>query len=706
MDLTIILTAHNEGYIAHKTMLSLKEALEELTNSGKKYEILIHLDNVDSNTEEYFSRYKNDENIVIFHNSFGDLGLSRNFCIKKARGKYIMTLDADDLISKEFIINGLARLEEAGENSVVLHPEYCISFRKGLLGAEIWKMNNSSKSSIENAKALLTANRWISVAFSSREVFMRFPYREAKDGFGFEDYMFNIDTVDAGIAHEVVPNSSFFYRRKNISLNSITANKNVAMPYSSLFSVENFKSVNVPRKRLPISRRLKAKYVHLRENSKIANMIIEPLAFVGKKVLRKSPKTKKHISDEILTQWKKAGQIEFDIFPTKQRLDNILYYVPESCGVIAESYISLAREIPHEVDYVFVVPWLKVSGAEKVLLNYLNAFLELRPDLRVAIITTIPNNNVQLDRIPKNAFLIDFGAQAADLRECHKDALFTKLIIQLGSPRIHIINSILAYKWVSNHMELVKKNFKLDVSVFCFEYLPGTNMEAKASYANPWIADIYSVVDKIYTDNKQTKLELMQEEGFTEEKIFVQYQPLDGKAIRVNSRRLNKILWAGRISPQKNPEILASIISLLSKNIEIDVYGAIDNNYAVPDFNNSRVHYKGAFSKIDDISMDDYGLFLYTSLTDGLPNILLEIAQRGLPIIAPNVGGISDFIRNDETGVLIDDPMNAEEYAEGIEKLLKNRKLRERLTSNALQLLKTQHSWKTYVETIKKDMDL
>ena len=43
-------------------------------------------------------------------------------------------------------------------------------------------------------------------------------------------------------------------------------------------------------------------------------------------------------------------------------------------------------------------------------------------------------------------------------------------------------------------------------------------------------------------------------------------------------------------------------------------------------------------------------------------NILLEIATKGLPIIAPNVGGVGDFIINNETGILIDDHKDVDTY--------------------------------------------
>ena len=79
IDISLIITAHNEGLLAHKTMLSAFKAIEELEKEKISYEIIVHIDNGDEYTKEYFKRYENDKNIRIFNNNFGDLSSSRIF---------------------------------------------------------------------------------------------------------------------------------------------------------------------------------------------------------------------------------------------------------------------------------------------------------------------------------------------------------------------------------------------------------------------------------------------------------------------------------------------------------------------------------------------------------------------------------------------------------------------------------------------------
>ena len=60
------------------------------------------------------------------------------------------------------------------------------------------------------------------------------------------------------------------------------------------------------------------------------------------------------------------------------------------------------------------------------------------------------------------------------------------------------------------------------------------------------------------------------------------------------------------------------------------------------------------------------------------PVNILEAQAAGLPVLASNVGGISDLIRNDENGLLFECD-NIKDAAEKIKMLINNKQLRENL---------------------------
>ena len=50
IELSVIVTAHHEGIVTHKTVLSVFRALEPLDKQSISYEIIVHLDNPDEPT--------------------------------------------------------------------------------------------------------------------------------------------------------------------------------------------------------------------------------------------------------------------------------------------------------------------------------------------------------------------------------------------------------------------------------------------------------------------------------------------------------------------------------------------------------------------------------------------------------------------------------------------------------------------------------
>lgn len=63
-----------------------------------------------------------------------------------------------------------------------------------------------------------------------------------------------------------------------------------------------------------------------------------------------------------------------------------------------------------------------------------------------------------------------------------------------------------------------------------------------------------------------------------------------------------------------------------------------------------------------------FDLFLLPSLTEALGFVLLEAGLAGLPVIATNVGGIPEIIKDGETGILVP-PKNPRAIAEAIQKI-------------------------------------
>jgi glycosyltransferase involved in cell wall biosynthesis len=77
-------------------------------------------------------------------------------------------------------------------------------------------------------------------------------------------------------------------------------------------------------------------------------------------------------------------------------------------------------------------------------------------------------------------------------------------------------------------------------------------------------------------------------------------------------------------------------------------------------------------------------LFVLPSLSEGMPNSILEAMACEVPVISSEVGGCREIIINGETGVFVQ-PANSDELAKAICLLLGNPDMRRKLAYNALQ---------------------
>lgn len=79
-------------------------------------------------------------------------------------------------------------------------------------------------------------------------------------------------------------------------------------------------------------------------------------------------------------------------------------------------------------------------------------------------------------------------------------------------------------------------------------------------------------------------------------------------------------------------------------------------------------------------------VFCLPSLSEGLPNALLEAMAAGRPVVATAVGGIPGVVRDGDTGLLVE-PNDAGALAAGIRRVIDDRELAQRLGRQARALV-------------------
>lgn len=710
-DLTVAVTAHNEGLVAHKTMRSILEATKRLEEKKISYEILIHIDNGDQVTKDYFKRYAKMPNVVIYENNFGDPGPSRNFLAQKASGEYLTFLDGDDLISDNWLVVAYGALIGATEE-VIVHPEGILTF-----GTEVNNVLTIQTETLPREKdtiVLLGENRWCAILMAKTSTLLKFPYQHLTGGYSHEDYVFNVETTNAGIKHIIAKETILFYRRSNNSRLSSSNNTNQIIPYMEFFDFAKVREFRADSHAdVPVEVSLKRKgyklYKKIRDNN-FLNYFITPPAKLTLKVLNKFNQKNKlgKIPEFVVREWAKINPLETQLYPYPFILKRTQIYDPSDLSMIGETYLKIAQSVTHTPDYIFMVPWVVRGGADKVMLNMMKAIEEIHPGSNFTVITTLPNKNVWAKMLPKNTDLIEFGKLAEGLPPYEKDELLSRVITQLKCKRLHIINSEYAYAWAYKHQELIKNHYELTVSVFASCFIPESNFTCRFSFDDPFIFDIYPVVKKIFTDN-QTFVEESVEKNALDEKMFkVQYQPIMDEVKKVHHAEANKkvrVLWASRVTREKMPDMIKLIANKLDpKEFQIDVFGAFSDDVDKNFFNGVPViNYRGAFDGFSSLPTENYDILLYTSVGDGVPNILLEATAAGLPILASNDGGVHEFIQDGKTGSLVKEIRDVDGYVKKLKDFRKNPKKYEEYVEAAQKLLEERHSWKAFIKKMKED---
>lgn len=183
---------------------------------------------------------------------------------------------------------------------------------------------------------------------------------------------------------------------------------------------------------------------------------------------------------------------------------------------------------------------------------------------------------------------------------------------------------------------------------------------------------------------------------FSSKKYEVILNPVDERFIcnPYKGIREKKIVSVGRLSEQKNFDLLIDAFNIANKEIEdyrLHIYG----EGLKRDELQEKITRLGLENKVkllgvvDDVKSKIYtsSLFVMSSNYEGMPNALIEAMALGVPVISTNCpcGGPKTLIKNNENGILVD-VKNKEQLACNIVKVLKDKELREKIGNNASKI--------------------
>ncbi len=359
-------------------------------------------------------------------------------------------------------------------------------------------------------------------------------------------------------------------------------------------------------------------------------------------------------------------------------------------------YRQLRLTLKGPIDVVIAVPWLKTGGADLGAIHVANVLADQHGQ-RVVVITTEAAISPWAGRLSKRVQFLDAGAVMAQLAPPHRVEVIVRLMLQCQPRVIHVMNSRLFWDAIARNGLALKQFSRLYASLYCDDF---TKDGLPVGYAREYLPRCYTSLQAVLTDNSQTWKRWVRAMGMPHSLFHVLRFPAPMPVVRTSDTAPRTLLWAGRLDRQKRPDLVAEIARKLPE-FQFDVYGSavLEPGEIQPLRRLDNVRMRGEFSRFGDLVKPEHLALLYTTDWDGMPNVLLEAAAAGLPIIAPNVGGISDLLPEDE---LVESSSDVDGFVRQIRELAQDSKLRSARTEALRARIVKHRSQESFVQSVRE----
>jgi hypothetical protein len=226
-DVTAAIVFHAEGLLAPASIASYRRCCEAAARQGIKVTRLALLDRPDRDTLEILHALKDAFDLVETVDN-GDPGATRNDAVALAATDYAAFFDGDDLWGEEWLTRAHRYATEVGSGQAGFHPRVIAMFSAqdyafqsaspvpASLALSHFMVQQDSRSPGFDPRSLLFCNIWSVNTFGSRSIYERYPFplADRAQGFGIEDWWWNLETLTNGIEHVVVPDTVHCIRMK------------------------------------------------------------------------------------------------------------------------------------------------------------------------------------------------------------------------------------------------------------------------------------------------------------------------------------------------------------------------------------------------------------------------------------------------------------------------------------------------------------
>lgn len=171
----------------------------------------------------------------------------------------------------------------------------------------------------------------------------------------------------------------------------------------------------------------------------------------------------------------------------------------------------------------------------------------------------------------------------------------------------------------------------------------------------------------------------------------------------IKKNKIIKLLSVGRLSIQKNPELLIKAILRCKSNFELDIVG--DGEYyekikkIIKEKKLNNVKLFGSITGKELVKKyNESDIFISTTSYESFGLTYIEAMSAGLPIITSNIPCVREIVKDNYCGYLCN--QSEFDFAKKIDILVNNLKLRNKLSKNCINEAK-KYRWETIIDKLE-----
>lgn len=368
---------------------------------------------------------------------------------------------------------------------------------------------------------------------------------------------------------------------------------------------------------------------------------------------------------------------------------------------VARAFRKIVAIVEKPPRIIVFLPWLVHGGADLVACHAIRAAVEEYGEDSILVVFSDHDREEALHLLPPNVPHLSFSRIDRDLSHLERIELVDILVRGLQPDAILNVNSHACWEAMKRYGRRLAEFTRLYAMLFCPDFSANAR---RSGYSDLYLRYCLPHLSGIYFDNRSYIDDVVRDFGVPDKlrsRLVALYQPAPAFMLEKHRRPQDRplsVLWSGRFTPQKNIDLLIRIAES-APQFTFHIWGrgdrALEAQLEELSHRCSHVRFHGPFKRFDALPLADYDALLYTSRWDGLPNVLLEAASAGLPIVASQVGGIGELVDH-ETGWPVGDLNDPYPYIESLQAIADDPQRGQPQVLAMRKRLEGNHDWKRY----------